>query len=418
MTNSKKAIALMLTVTLLVGLGIGVGGYFLVSRLTNQKPEVIEQEEEEEKNGTRVVEVSLLSNPFKGEYIEASLPDGWSIKEYEDGANFDDDLKGSFKGLTSVVIFDENTNKLLSVDAIPQGGYGILEYCSEVFKFQDSDPNYFDEQYRENLEYAKNLGVDESEIKTIDLSEEEYFDIEFLDLRVRRIGTDLYYFSKNGQIPLCDIMPLFSHYGLEYTVDEQRTGWYSQNLYQLRIEPDASKGSLILLDKVLESMKVVRKSMTEPDAISMEAENLGIYWGMGGDDPRDKLEISYKIKEGRLFMSAYTLTHVDPATGEELVPPDEFSQEYDLSDILANKISELSKYKVLKVLPNTDGWFSVFYASDKNLEEAWYLYDAGDSQCLKLDGVEKIEDWEGTDRLNVVIDGKKTILILDEILEN
>jgi hypothetical protein len=65
MTNSKKAIALMLTVTLLVGLGIGVGGYFLVSRLTNQKPEVIEQEEEEEKDETRVVEISNRFSEIK-----------------------------------------------------------------------------------------------------------------------------------------------------------------------------------------------------------------------------------------------------------------------------------------------------------------------------------------------------------------
>jgi hypothetical protein len=72
MTNSKKAIALMLVVTLLVGLGIGVGGYFLVSRLTNQKPEIIEQEEEEEKDETRVVDISEpdeLENDDLLEYV-------------------------------------------------------------------------------------------------------------------------------------------------------------------------------------------------------------------------------------------------------------------------------------------------------------------------------------------------------------
>jgi hypothetical protein len=150
MTNSKKAIALMLTVTLLVGLGIGVGGYFLVSRLTSQKPEVVEKEE------TRVVEISEpgeLENEdlleyvwYEDEYIKFQYPKGWEA-EVESGDLIDFMTNKKFgEGVNNITITSSSgTEFAINNVTQPIGGEIFFRYKEEtpdrVYSFEyGSDP--------------------------------------------------------------------------------------------------------------------------------------------------------------------------------------------------------------------------------------------------------------------------------------
>lgn len=156
---------------------------------TKQEEKVEEKKEEEEKveekekvkENTQTKEEKPESTLYKGKYLTAKVPTGWSIKEYLDGEG-DAQSSVPLKGLTQLTVF-KSKEEILSFKGI----YGIgFEGCPELPHFPDSSVEYEKEQEGYNKEMF-------GEIKYTNYKSSDYVDFKLLGQRMRLVGNKIYY---------------------------------------------------------------------------------------------------------------------------------------------------------------------------------------------------------------------------------
>lgn len=188
-------------------------------------------------------------------YVTATLPEGWSILEVEDGKSNDKVPGLGLKGLTGIQIFNSDMITLFSVDAV----YGVsgTMACPEIFKFQDTPQAYIDD--RENIMQTNFVG-DSAKYKVIDLSSQTYIEINLLGHKIRRVGNVIYWNNTESSVnydgafvAICDESVGFPGLpDISFTDQRQRT----LHLYYAEIVGNPSPADLVKLDEVLMSLKV------------------------------------------------------------------------------------------------------------------------------------------------------------------
>jgi hypothetical protein len=186
---------------------------------------------------------------FNGEYVKATLPSGWQIKEYSDVLGMElymENLK--YTGLTRLEILDQDGEVIFSLKGID--GVGGSGACTEIGVFDDTESSYVETIQAE----AAELGNGVTEI--VDLTNVNYSPILFLSERFRRVGSDLYT-SDNSDLSIfntyCGIKADYIQVeGLGFSVNDSETT-YSSSLYKFEITNTLSEQTLDELDLVLNS---------------------------------------------------------------------------------------------------------------------------------------------------------------------
>ena len=132
--RSNRMKILIVTLSCLLFLAIG---YYLIFTLDvfrkggdelDNEEEIVQQEE--------VDNIEEDTTLFTGKYISATLPNGWSIEEYENGQGSTMlNTQETYSGLTGLKIFKEDV-ELFSMQAI--SGLGFAG-CSNYAKFLDEN---------------------------------------------------------------------------------------------------------------------------------------------------------------------------------------------------------------------------------------------------------------------------------------
>lgn len=224
-------------------------GYVDLGNIFNNAQEESEEEEQEEE--TEPEEFVIESNgeetlvTFEGEYLSLIHPEGWTVEEYLDGVGSDMLVEGvTYTGLTGLKIFTDDDLEILNMYAV--SGIGFVG-CPELPIFDDSSDTYLTEQQDMNDE----VGV---EMITLDYTDTEYVDFEWLGKGFRRVNTTLYFDTELGNDtfePQCEA-GLITVPGLGF---EDSDG-YEGVAYFYGISEEATDEELETLDQVLTSMVV------------------------------------------------------------------------------------------------------------------------------------------------------------------
>ena len=206
-----------------------------ISEDTNE----VENAEEEEDATTEQTE------EFTGEYITATLPEGWNIIEYTDGDGTDmltDTL--TYTGLTGIEILNADSEVVFTIEAV----YGIgFAGCGDYAVFLDDNQSYYDEQRAMNDEIGEAMNEH-------DFTNTEYSEFVWFGTTMRRIEDTYYYDTINGDSyfePSCT-PSLKTLSGLTFEVDG-----YTGDAYSYGLTNNATESEYTTVDGILESMEVI-----------------------------------------------------------------------------------------------------------------------------------------------------------------
>lgn len=231
-------ILLAIVTVVLLGYIAYKNGYIDLDNILNTQRE---ETEEEEANPT---DFGLTT--FEGDYFTAVLPLEWSITEYSDGEGTAMiPSKGpGYTGLTGILVTN-NDEEIMKIEGV--SGIGFIG-CPELPKFEDTDPDY--EEKQEDL--VSEMG---EEIQYLDFTETPYSEFTWLDKKVRRVQTAIYYDTIEGDDyfqPQCEV----SFLRLETLGFEDEDG-NRGDTYMYTISEEATEEQLENLDKILTSMAVI-----------------------------------------------------------------------------------------------------------------------------------------------------------------
>jgi len=193
----------------------------------------------------------------KAQYLAATLPNNWTIKEYFDVkgmAQAIDSLGVKYSGLTGFEIINEDSDVIFSIrGATGIGGGGG---CSEVIQFEDTQASYIQTIVSDTAE----IGFGPTNV--IKISGPYYSEISFLGLRMRRLDNSIYFAMNNepiGYNTACGINAQFVMIdALTFTI-EDGDSQYTANVYAPKLNTDINyqEETLLKLDAVLNSLKLV-----------------------------------------------------------------------------------------------------------------------------------------------------------------
>jgi len=194
---------------------------------------------------------------YLGTYIDAELPDGWQIVEYEDGEGSDMLMDAEYEGLTGLSIVTDGDEEILEVFAIM--GIGGIDICSTVGRFSDTPQSYIDEINNLTTEYNTFVENPEPMPVVSQIGDDEYTDVSFIDYRGRRVGTTIYWndldnVNMSEFHPLCGISAgalSFDTLTFEYTSSGMSD---TSGSYGVRILGNPSEETLLILDHVISSI--------------------------------------------------------------------------------------------------------------------------------------------------------------------
>ncbi len=194
--------------------------------------EEADEEEEEE----------LAEPNWTGDSVEAILPDGWTIQEYYDGAGSDMLVSGvAYTGLTGLTVTKPGGTVVFEMGGVY--GIGGTDACMEYFEFPDSSVAFHDEVFNDSA-------VEGVVPTVITIADGDYVEYSFLGLRVRRVGTDIYWDAIDGNASFdaaCGIMQHFiSPADLSFSGDGTAIG-----NYEIQIVNAPSEAELNTLDGIL-----------------------------------------------------------------------------------------------------------------------------------------------------------------------
>lgn len=231
-------ILLLLLVLALLGYIAVQEGYIRIGKESEQKTEQQEEKKEEE---TKKEETTS----YKGEFVSATLPEGWSVVEYKNGKGSDMLSEGTYTGITGLAIFNMD-KKIFSIEGV----YGIgFESCPEIPRFTDYSKAYEDEIEKANKEMGTST-------KYLNYADTEYSEYEWLGETIRRVDRALYYDNREGSQyfePQC-ARDFISIDGLSF---KNVSDNYEGKAFHYEISQDVTNEELQQLDKILGSMKAV-----------------------------------------------------------------------------------------------------------------------------------------------------------------
>lgn len=134
------------------------------------------------------------------EFVKASIPDRWSIKEYKDGErnstmSYYDDRADNYKGLGALEIINPRNEVVFSMNMIY--GIGGSPTCDEIYMFADTELQYINSIN----DYNNTIYNTPINASIIDLSKSSFKEYNLFGLRIRYIGTDLYINSDSAVSP-------------------------------------------------------------------------------------------------------------------------------------------------------------------------------------------------------------------------
>lgn len=210
-------------------------GYFSEKTSTNTV-----KEEEEKKKEETVKEPELVK--FRGEYISAEAPEGWSIKEFKNGEESDTVTEGiQYSGLTKLEIRNEDKDifKLEILDGVGSVG------CPQIVLFKDSPENFEENQNEQN----ELIGI---EANVLNYTDTQYSEISLFSTKIRRVGTKFFY-DTNSNTETFEAQCESNWLVLKGLEDVSPV-----SLFNVWISQEASEEELTVLDSILESLDSVK----------------------------------------------------------------------------------------------------------------------------------------------------------------
>ncbi|MFA7628353.1 MAG: hypothetical protein WCY37_03020 [Candidatus Dojkabacteria bacterium] len=219
-----------------------------------------EAEEKEEEKTEEKVEKSQTTE-YSGDYISAEIPQGWEIIEYEDGYGSDALMEMTdYYGLTGISISTDSGDEILKVYAVM--GIGGRDLCSTVAQFSDTPQTYIGEINQRTTDFNVGTTPQEPMPVVVQIADEDYTAFNFVDFRVRRVETDLYWNdldndNANEFHPLCGLdAGVLAFESLTFDYDSG-FGVEEGNSYSVEIVGQPSEADLLLLDSVMDSIEVI-----------------------------------------------------------------------------------------------------------------------------------------------------------------
>lgn len=198
---------------------------------------------------------------FEGKYLYAEVPQGWSVKEFEDF--FDGEGKpykyDQFKGLATLNIYKGNKEmlSLSSVLSVPEPGVPN-ELRGKIFRFKDYSPQNENEVI-EDIKYwlpIWNEGRKEKiMLEIVDYTNVNYSEVKILGGTVRRVGNILFQDAQSFDNTTTFENTTFEAsasstlYIFHFPCTSVSVGIYYQFAEGIT-EPD-----LLIIDKILQSLK-------------------------------------------------------------------------------------------------------------------------------------------------------------------
>jgi len=259
----KKKSWLVIVVIVLIIMFISVAGYIIYKKFivkpidTTNQEEINNEEETEEPLDTEVCEPGEegceedveeeVYTTFNGEVVTATLPEGWNIIEYFDGAGTESlpDMGLAYSGLTALDIINPENKQVFTLQAV--SGIGFVG-CPNYAIFDDDSPSYRAEQENASDEMGDTMN-------TVDYTETDYIEFEFLGVTFRRIGEKYFYDMREGNNyfePPC-VDGLLTLEGLYFTDEDG----YKYEAYFYGPTEDATENDLLVVDEILESVELI-----------------------------------------------------------------------------------------------------------------------------------------------------------------
>jgi len=181
---------------------------------------------QEEDSDAGIGDLTALET-YEGKYFTAVVPVGWKITEFENGKE---------------ILITNDNEEIMKIEGVSEiGSIG----CPKLARFEDADPDY--EKKQETL--VSELG---EEIEYLDFTKTPYSEFTWLDKKVRRIQTAIYYDTiENDDYfqPQCEV----SFLRIEGFGFEDKDG-NKGDIYIYTIFEEATEEQLETLDKILISM--------------------------------------------------------------------------------------------------------------------------------------------------------------------
>lgn len=208
-----------------------------------------EQNTEQEKENTNTQDTTEQQDTpqftsFEGDTIKATIPEGWSIKEYYNGEGTEALPEGqTYTGLTGLKIFRGET-EIFTVRAV--SGVGFVG-CPMYAQFADYNPDHM----TTNQSIADEMG---EPMNITDYSNTEYVQFDWLGKTFRRVGISYFYDEQEGNnfFEAGCVSGLLTLEGLNFMHEDG----YMGETYFYGASSDATEKDLQTVDEILKSMEV------------------------------------------------------------------------------------------------------------------------------------------------------------------
>lgn len=190
-SNFLRNLMIFFFVVIILGL-LGVGAYFLYDMQQEESSDsntaTGEEQENEEPQDEDINNEDVVVNytTYQGDYVSASLPDGWTLTEYEDGdGGLGTLVDGTYDGITAILITDNLGQEVYSIEAV--NGIGSIGLCQFVPTFDDTSASYI--QSKIDLYQEMYPGQEPTQTEVGD----DYSELTLLGKRGRLSGIDFYW---------------------------------------------------------------------------------------------------------------------------------------------------------------------------------------------------------------------------------
>lgn len=183
-----------------------------------------------------------------GELVSGEVPEDWTILEYKNGAGTDMLTSGvTYTGLTGLEVKNPTGTVVFKLEGVY--GIGGVDSCENYYQFSDDSAAYLAQVKATNVEVGQPAPT------IADLTAATYQEYELFGIRIRRIGTAIYWDVTTGDSyfqAACGIRkPFFNFVAPTFKGDGT-----SVDSYQFTVNSTSPESELLELDAILESLTV------------------------------------------------------------------------------------------------------------------------------------------------------------------
>lgn len=246
--NKMKILLVTLSCLLLLAVGYYLIFTLEIFRKEQDSPDLendIVQEAIDDKEETAEKEIPETNTLFTGKYIIATIPKGWRIEEYENGQGSKMLTSGlKYTGLTGLKVFKQDS-EMFSMQAV----YGLgFAGCPNYAKFKDESITYYQQIVSDNEVVGEQLNIN-------DFTTSPYTEFKWLGLPFRRVDKTYVYDTKPGN-QYFESTCVFTLVSFPDITLFKADGNFESSAYDFGATDSASQQDLLLIDGILESMKI------------------------------------------------------------------------------------------------------------------------------------------------------------------